>query len=238
MSTKGGATRQPCASIDAAALRPRCRARSPRCGPRGWRCPGRCGRRAASRCVRSGRTWAAPYSARLAIGHVLAADRDHRRLDPEHRGEARGRQRLAGDASATSMPRSITTTRSAKRAASVRSCMMARIAFPAWRGLAQQFHHGELVARIERGGRLVGEQDRRLRGERAGERDARPLAAGQGGHGAVGEGFRLRRRERARDRGAVLGGRRPRTHRHAARGRASRSTATGIGQWNTWPCGR
>ena len=41
------------------------------------------------------------------------------------------------------------------------------------RGLAQQFHHDELVARIERGGRLVGEQHGRLRRERAGERDAR-----------------------------------------------------------------
>ena len=127
------------------------------------------------------------------------------RLDAEHRGEPLGRQRFVRRSpSATILPRSITSTRSAKRAASVRSCMMARIAPPPRAALAQQLHHDELMARIERGGRLVGEQHGRLRRERAGERDARLLAAGERRDGALREGFGFGRRKRVRDRGAVL----------------------------------
>ena len=88
------------------------------------------------------------------------------------------------------------------------------------RGARQQLHHHELMARIERHGRLVGEQDRRLAGERPRERHARPLAAGERGHRARRRRPRWRwRRARARPRRGRRA-RAARTHRHADGGRA------------------
>ena len=52
----------------------------------------------------------------------------------------------------------------------------------AMRGLPQQIHHDELMPRIERGGRLVGEQDRRFGRKRARQRDTGAFAAGERGH--------------------------------------------------------
>ena len=82
------------------------------------------------------------------------------------------------------------------------------------RGARQQLHHHELVARIERHRRLVGEQDRRFARQRARERHPRALAAGQRRDRPRGEGLRPGRGERAwrRPRGRRRSG--ARTHRH------------------------
>ena len=72
------------------------------------------------------------------------------------------------------------------------------------RGAAQQFHHHQLMPRIERGRGFIGEQHGSFRGKRARQRDARPLAAGQRGDAAVGESFGCGSLHRADDRGAVL----------------------------------
>ena len=74
----------------------------------------------------------------------------------------------------------------------------------------QHVEHEELMARIERRHRLVGEQDRRLRGQRPREQDAGALAAGQlgrrpvreaaqpgGGHGGRNRFLASRRQTRA-----------------------------------------
>ena len=53
-------------------------------------------------------------------------------------------------------------------------------------GRAQILHDVDLVARIERGGRLVGQDDRRFHRQHAGQRDAAALAAGQFGDAAIG----------------------------------------------------
>ncbi len=59
-------------------------------------------------------------------------------------------------------------------------------------GRAQVLHDVDLVPRIERGGRLVGQDDRRLHRQHAGQRDAAALAAGQFGDAALAELHRRR----------------------------------------------
>jgi hypothetical protein len=71
------------------------------------------------------------------------------------------------------------------------------------RGAGEQLHHHELMARIERHRRFVGEQHRRFAGERARQRHPRPFAARQRGHRPRGEAVRGGGRERTRDGGAV-----------------------------------
>ncbi len=70
------------------------------------------------------------------------------------------------------------------------------------RRAAQELHHHQLVTRIERSRRLVGEQHRRFGRKCARQRDSRPLAAGKRGDAAFGERFDGGAFHRAADRGA------------------------------------
>ena len=81
--------------------------------------------------------------------------------------------------------------RAQKRAASDRSCSATTTVRPAAASRASRSNRVELVGGIEAGGRLVGEQDRRLLGQRAGDQHAGALAARQLGAPA-GRGKRRR----------------------------------------------
>ena len=101
----------------------------------------------------------------------------HSGLDPEYRRDRFRRENVACRAvrhepSAIHHQHAVGEARRQREI--VQDCQHGR---PAVRHLCQQLHDDELMARIERHGRLVGEQDRCLRGERPRQRYARALAA-------------------------------------------------------------
>ena len=71
-------------------------------------------------------------------------------------------------------------------------------------GGAQILHDVDLVARIERGGRLVGQDHRRFHRQHAGQRDAAALAAGQFGDAALAEFHHIDRLHRPQHRLGIL----------------------------------
>ena len=122
-------------------------------------------------------------------------------LDPEHGGDPFRREHLArravGDqAAAVHHHDAVGEARGEREVVHDREHRAAVM-----RGARQQLHHHQLMARIERDRRLVGEQDRRLARERPRQRDARALAAGERGHRAMGELRGVRGRERLGDGG-------------------------------------
>ena len=93
-------------------------------------------------------------------------------------------------------------------------------------GGAQGLHDVELVARIERGGRLVGQDDRRFHREHARQRHAAALAAGQFGDAAIGKFHHVGRPHRPQHRlGSLSATCAPGRSRHADSGRAPRYRA-------------
>ena len=105
-----------------------------------------------------------------------------------------GVRTLGGAAWATSRPPSRSTISSAKRAASVRSCMMATTTAPASR-LGLQHARGRRAGGADRGRRRARRRGAPARGvgERPGEQHAGPFAAGQFGGGAALEPAQARR---------------------------------------------
>ena len=111
--------------------------------------------------------------------------------------------------SSTIRPASSTTTRSASDSASIRSWVTSSAVRPGVpQHLAQQLPQRRCDRDVERGHRLVQQQQRRIGGERAGDRDPLGLPAGQLGRAAIGELGRV-------DRGQPARGSRPRPTRPA-----------------------
>ena len=84
----------------------------------------------------------------------------------------------AGAVWSTIRPSRRKTTRSAQEA-SCASWVTTTPATPPWQRLADQPHHRLAVDRVQRAGRLVGQQQAPLADDRAGDRHPLPLAAGQ-----------------------------------------------------------
>ncbi len=96
-----------------------------------------------------------------------------------HTGRDRGRRYRRNGASNAISPARMPTIRSAKRRASSGWCSTQTMAKPLVRELSQQRQHVDRRIRIEAGDRLIGQQDARTLRERASDRDALRLAAGQ-----------------------------------------------------------
>ena len=118
------------------------------------------------------------------------------------------RKKASRAATSTICPAYMTATRCAIPATTPRSCVMSRIDIPRSRlERAQQIEHLRLDRHVERGGRLVGNQQLRLAGER--ERDHHPLLHSAGElervlvdpPRAVGDADRVEQLDRARPRG-------------------------------------
>ena len=132
----------------------------------------------------------------------------------------------AGAPCDTRRPSDSTSTVSANRAASPRSCVTTIDQRALVGGRAQRFHDIDLVTRIERGGRLVRQDHRRLHREHARQRDAAALAAGEFGDAALAEFHDVGRLHRPQHglgvRSASIA---PDRSRHADSGRAPRYPA-------------
>ena len=116
-----------------------------------------------------------PTSMRAAANHpASSAGRSERRRP---RRCARSSIRLLAGPSATTLPRSITTTRSKKVKARSRSCTTTTDSRSGRR--CQRADHVEAMADVEAGRRLVGQQHRRIDHQHGREQHARPLAARQ-----------------------------------------------------------
>ena len=165
-----------------------------------------------------------PAAERQRIGH-LALDRGQPRLlavQPRDRAEqaARvrmlrlGEERLDRGASRRCVPRTSRPRRCAISATTPRSCVMRMIAMPvSSRSIAQQLEDLRLDGDVERGGRLVGDEQLRLAGQR--HRDHHALAH------AARELVRIARRRAARARGC-------------ARARASRCACAAARRRGRW----
>jgi len=103
------------------------------------------------------------------------------------------------------------------------------------RQAVEDFHHGERTFAVERRGRLVGEDDRRLVGERACDRHPLLLAAGEFGDARLRAVLHVERGEHLQRDGARLG------VGYAGQHRQQRDVVGGVekrdqvGAWNTKP---
>ena len=119
------------------------------------------------------------------------------------RRDQRLREDVGGRSVGETLPVSSSTMRSAYCAASVRSCIAAT-SEPGLRAQpVEELERLLLMPDVERGGRLVEEDDLRLLRERARDDDALLLTAGERPEAAVGEREEVEPRERARRRVAV-----------------------------------
>ena len=141
--------------------------------------------------------------------------RVHRGLPPLRRrrdqfrriGMARPANSSAVGAFSTTWPACITTMRAERWPASARSWVMKIVAMPSLAGeIADQIHDDGLRGHIETGGRLVGDQQRRLRGQRDRDHDALAHAArhferiGLGAPRRIGDADRAQHLDRLRRR--------------------------------------
>ena len=106
-----------------------------------------------------------------------ARDRAQQRL--ACRGAAARGRSPPRDLISTSRPRYITTTSSAISAITPMSCVIRMIARPRSPAAAQQVQDLRLRGHVERRGRLVGDQDARIAGERHGDHHPLAQAAGE-----------------------------------------------------------
>ena len=157
------------------------RRRGTRCGSGRWRSAQRGGERAAG--DRLAQRWAprrgSPPAAlrppRAASIRAAASSR----AGPACRDAAAGRTARSTVASSTLRPAYITTTRCAISATTPRSCVISMIAVPSRvLQVAHQVEDLRLDGHVERRGRLVGDQQLRVAGQR--HRDHHPLAHAAG----------------------------------------------------------
>ena len=197
--------------------------------------------------VRAARVEAAAARRPRRIGHLAGERlgqearsvrvRHRRRSAPRCRGGAAASQTGSVGPVSTIVPRYITETASATWRTIARSCEMRSRPRPSSRErLDEQVRELRLRRGVERGERLVEHDHRRVGGERAGDRDALPLPAGELVREPVGGGRRqadeLEQLRDAGRRGAARG-RACRARRRAASPTLRRGLSDEYGFWKT-----